>query len=902
MYPGVLSSHYIIFSAIFYWQFRETRSKQGFLESDKFIEKVVQHEIVVREGEDTRIPCEIQPGSQDRDFNDISDRPTLIIWYKKDQHLPIYSLDLRRYSQDYRGAPWRNNDTTERGEIHYEENGKVRRSHLFLPTVTREDGGKYRCRVDYVQYPTRNSWVKLKVIVGPSKPQLLDGLGLEVVGSVMVGLGEPVSLLCQTKGIPFPTILWKLKGNPLQPISYHTDTLSGVVQSRVRLEQQRQELDGAIIQCEASNSDRASEPVVSQVVVRVLAPPASVQISRSEEFFNLGRRYNVSCTVSGLNIEPAVSISFQNNPLSIQTLQERSLGEWVATAEVYPTQGDILLERTQGFQWNQDTFSPSSNDDDDKKESIGRYTDQQSTRLEYHVVPQVGEDIHVVGCQGSNPLLPQIVLHDQWNISVHYGPYVKLELENTEKIKEGDNIFLNCQVLSYPPYQTIQWIRQNEDLEYQMETNVMIRADRLYIRNITREQGGKYVCRASNKFSSQRSNILDIEISERWVWEVRDCKTVNQSSSSFLIDCLWSGADQQKETVFIFEVMKSGTRELIANVSTDVPSLFVSQLPPSTDFIVTVRSGMPGAVYFSPISMETFTLRSEEQLATTTRISNPGYIRFLPMVGILLGLLLILSVLPISVHLLVKHRDISNLQRQGMRGLEDDGGLLLRTMETTPGTPSCTLSTPSSCMHLTTHSTQPNTIHTNHLVHQQRIPSNSNTIDLTDEGSSTTHQLLSSYLSSSSIEERPIPPPPSYSTPVPLSLSSSSSSSYPTSVSPPEHFQSTGSTSLSSKSNLKPMESSSLPISTPEEYCSPLPNPNTFTPVVVRTSSLENINSPKTKTTFYTYQTMDRKPLPTIQVFQDVGRGERVQSGLKSILKERHSCGREKSLMADQNC
>lgn len=203
-----------------------------------------------------------------------------------------------------------------------------------------------------------------------------------------------------------------------------------------------------------------------------------------------------------------------------------------------------------------------------------------------------------------------------------------------------------------------------------------------------------------------------------------------------------------------------------------------------------------------------------------------------------------------------------------MRGLEDDGGLLLRTMETTPGTPSCTLSTPSSCMHLTTHSTQPNTLHTNHLVHQQRIPSNSNTIDLTDEGSSTTHQLLSSYLSSSSIEERPIPPPPSYSTPVPLSLSSSSSSSYPTSVSPPEHFQSTGSTSLSSKSNLKPMESSSLPISTPEEYCSPLPTPNTFTPVVVRTSSLENINSPKTKTTLYTYQTMDRKPLPTIQVFQ----------------------------------
>lgn len=204
-----------------------------------------------------------------------------------------------------------------------------------------------------------------------------------------------------------------------------------------------------------------------------------------------------------------------------------------------------------------------------------------------------------------------------------------------------------------------------------------------------------------------------------------------------------------------------------------------------------------------------------------------------------------------------------------MRGLEDDGGLLLRTMETTPGTPSCTLSTPSSCMHLTTPLTQPNTIHTNHLAHQQRIPSNSNTLGSTDEGTSKTHQLLSSYLSSSSIEGGPIPPPPSYSNPVPLSLSSSSSSSYPTSVPPPVHFQSTVPTSLSSKSNLKPSESSSLiPIPTPEKYCIPLPTPNTFTPGVTRTSSLENVNSPKTKTTFYAYQTLDRKPLPTIQVFQ----------------------------------
>ena len=33
----------------------------------------------------------------------------------------LFSLDLRRYSQDYRGAPWRNNDTTGIDKYHIEK-------------------------------------------------------------------------------------------------------------------------------------------------------------------------------------------------------------------------------------------------------------------------------------------------------------------------------------------------------------------------------------------------------------------------------------------------------------------------------------------------------------------------------------------------------------------------------------------------------------------------------------------------------------------------------------------------------------------------------------------------------------------------------------------------------------
>ena len=50
----------------------------------------------------------------------------------------------------------------DRGMIFYEEKGKVRRSHLFLPTVTREDGGKYRL------VKIQKNFYILKMLVGKS--------------------------------------------------------------------------------------------------------------------------------------------------------------------------------------------------------------------------------------------------------------------------------------------------------------------------------------------------------------------------------------------------------------------------------------------------------------------------------------------------------------------------------------------------------------------------------------------------------------------------------------------------------------------------------------------------------------------------------------------------------------
>ena len=40
------------------------------------------------------------------------------------------------------------------------------------------------------------------------------------------------------------------------------------------------------------------------------------------------------------------------------------------------------------------------------------------------------------------------------------GPHVRLYLENPEPVDAGDGVKLRCEVSAYPPYQTIQWLRQ----------------------------------------------------------------------------------------------------------------------------------------------------------------------------------------------------------------------------------------------------------------------------------------------------------------------------------------------------------------------------------------------------------------------------------------------------------
>ena len=57
-------------------------------------------------------------------------------------------------------------------------------AQMIVSSVTLEDAGTYKCRVDFKQSPTVTNTIQLKIIEEPKKPVIMDSEGSAVMGTV----------------------------------------------------------------------------------------------------------------------------------------------------------------------------------------------------------------------------------------------------------------------------------------------------------------------------------------------------------------------------------------------------------------------------------------------------------------------------------------------------------------------------------------------------------------------------------------------------------------------------------------------------------------------------------------------------------------------------------------------
>lgn len=409
--------------------------------------------------ESVLLPCDMEPPAP-------NDTTLLVLFYRDGVGTPIYSLDSRSVALE-RGRHWAANDLGIRA---YMMVGR-KRTGLFLETVHLEDEGEYRCRVDFLESPTRNLRIKLDVVVPPRSMTITSDLDPGNAVTKFAGPypeGAEVRLSCQViGGIPPPTLTWWQKGSLLDDVS-EVNT-SNVARNTLTLPPLTRADLHKVLTCQASNSDLLI-PLSTAVTIDMDFSPTSVRLlegSGGQVTMSEGRSRPLVCEAKGSR--PPARIT------------------WLRDGEVLSQHLTKVEEEFEG--------------------DVSRST--------LHLVSRATDDGSTLTCRAASPRLPDSPLEDSVTLSVLYKPQMTLELGNNEELKnmeEGDNVVFKCIVKANPPVNGVQWAHDGVPLKSNASLGIDVSRTSLVLRNISRTSSGVYTCAAANTEGAMTSSPLQLGV------------------------------------------------------------------------------------------------------------------------------------------------------------------------------------------------------------------------------------------------------------------------------------------------------------------------------------------------------------------------------------------------------
>ncbi|CAH2016234.1 unnamed protein product [Acanthoscelides obtectus] len=123
---------------------------------------------------------------------------------------------------------------------HFITEDEPSKARLRIERVTEQDQGVFRCRVDFVNSPTRNFRVNLTLVVQPSAPKIFDA-----------------------EGHPKPSVTWWNNGTMLDGV-IDSDKSSYITVNQLEIRSTPRNFKSAHLECRASSSELAG--FVSRVV------------------------------------------------------------------------------------------------------------------------------------------------------------------------------------------------------------------------------------------------------------------------------------------------------------------------------------------------------------------------------------------------------------------------------------------------------------------------------------------------------------------------------------------------------------------------------------------------------------------------------------------------------------
>ncbi|XP_011331388.1 hemicentin-1 isoform X2 [Ooceraea biroi] len=405
-------------------------------------------------GQKAMLPCNIQP----RESNDAV---SMVLWFKEDSGEPLFSYDARS-PQFGKAKQW--------SAPHFWGNRASFRAslpaQLTVQDLQESDEGVYRCRVDFRNSPTRNFKVNLTVIVPPAKPIIYDAKRRDMSKLLEAyPEGADLFLVCEVHGgKPRPQVSWYLESQNIHASTEVRETqgLGGetnvVTISNVTVKALTRRHHHAKLSCRANNTQLASPPTTA-VIIELNMKPLKVEILEKDQILSAGKRYEVRCQSTGSK-PPAVLTWWKS---SKQLKGQRK------------SDGMSLLQ-----------FTPTVEDE-------GKF----------------------LVCRAENPKLSEAGIEDRWKLKVHFAPIASLKMGSTlnpKDIKEGSDVYFECNVRANPRSYKLTWFHEGEELHHNVTAGVVLSDHSLVLQSITRESAGGYTCMAANVEGRAKSNAVNLEV------------------------------------------------------------------------------------------------------------------------------------------------------------------------------------------------------------------------------------------------------------------------------------------------------------------------------------------------------------------------------------------------------
>ncbi|KAF5301903.1 hypothetical protein FQA39_LY10558 [Lamprigera yunnana] len=402
-----------------------------------------------------KLPCDITATFSD-------DKIQIVIWYKEDDEgklIPIYTFDSRSTTKLEKATQWSDNVLLEdRALFRFEEDPAI----LMINNVMHKDGGFYNCRVDFKRSPTRNSRLNLTVIIPPSSLIILNEKNVQVTNYELgpYNEGDIITLTCiAIGGLPSPKVTWWQENALLDGFS--EDLLNNSVRNILRMEELQRKHFHTILTCQASNNDFVP-PISTSMRLSLNLRPLEINILGENEALSAGKLYQIKCEV--VDSYPAPKVTWWKGHINMV---------------------DVETKYYNGTAFSTLTFIPTAEDE-------GKY----------------------LSCNAEHPALSDSTIVSGRKLIVLYPPIPTLNLGKNlnNRIKEGSDVYFDCNIKANPWIYKICWKHNDKMLNSNIAKGVIINNQSLVLQNVQRDKTGSYLCTAQNDEGEGFSNSINLLI------------------------------------------------------------------------------------------------------------------------------------------------------------------------------------------------------------------------------------------------------------------------------------------------------------------------------------------------------------------------------------------------------